>query len=323
MHLGQWRHLYRIVGDEGWLEESTLAELTEELVNQLTLTHSLIYVHALLLAECTNLFLGLAVAVETGLLLDGIEDRQTAIWSLEADDVAINLTLWLAVDSDTDSLEQLFCECHHPVVVLVLNIKLHTGELWVVVAVHTLIAEVLANFIDTLETTYDEAFQIKLGSDTHVHILVECVEVGDEWAGRSTTGNALQGRSLYLCIASVVEYAAQSAQYGSTLQEGFLHAIVYDEVNIALTVTQLWIVELVVSYTILVLYDWEWLQALGEQAQFLGVNRNLASLCAEYETLYADEVTDVEEFLEYSIIKVLVLVWTNLVAGDIDLDSSL
>ena len=323
MHLGQWRHLYRIVGDEGWLEESTLAELTEEFVDQLTLTHGLIYIHALLLAECADFFLSLAVAVETGLLLDGIEDRQTAIWSLEADDVTVNLTLWLAVDSDTDCFEQLLCECHHPVVVLVLNIKLHTGELWVVVTVHTLIAEVLANLIDTLETTYDEALQIKLGSDTHVHILIECVEVGDEWAGRSTTGNALQGRSLYLCIASVVEYVAQSAEYGSTLQEGILHAIVYDEVNIALTVTQLRIVELVVSYTILVLHDWEWLQALGEQAQLLGVNRNLASLCTENETLYADEVTDVEELLEYSIIKVLVLVWTNLVAGDIDLDSSL
>ena len=53
------------------------------------------------------------------------------------------------------------------------------------------------------------------------------------------------------------------------------------------------------------------------------MNGNLASLCAEYETLYTDEVTDIEEFLENSIIKVLVLVWTNLVAGDINLDSSL
>ena len=110
MHLGQWRHLYRIIGDEGWLEEGSLAELTEELVNQLTLTHGLIYIHALLLAECADFFLGLAVAVETGLLLDGIEDRQTAIWSLEADDVAINLALWLAVNGDTDCLEQLLCE---------------------------------------------------------------------------------------------------------------------------------------------------------------------------------------------------------------------
>ena len=323
MHLGQWRHLYRIVGDEGWLEESALAELTEELINQLTLTHGLIYVHALLLAECADLFLGLAVAVETGLFLDGIEDRQTAIWSLETDDVAINLALWLAVYGDTDRFEQLLCESHHPVVVLVLNIKLHTGELRVVVTVHTLVAEVLADFINTLETTYDEALQVELGSDTHVHILIERIEVGDEWAGRSTTGNALQGRSLYLSITCVVEYAAECAEYGSTLQEGFLYAIINDEVNVALAVTQLWIIELVVSHAILILHDREWLQALREQAQFLGVNRNLASLCAEYETLYTDEVTDIEEFLENSIIKVLVLVWTNLVAGDINLDSSL
>ena len=31
---------------------------------------------------------------------------QTAIWSLEADDVAINLALWLAVYGDTDRFEQ-------------------------------------------------------------------------------------------------------------------------------------------------------------------------------------------------------------------------
>ena len=48
------------------------------------------------------------------------------------------------------------------------------------------VAEVLADFINTLETTYDEALQVELGSDTHVHILVERIEVGDEWAGRST-----------------------------------------------------------------------------------------------------------------------------------------
>ena len=77
----------------------------------------------------------------------------------------------------------LLSERHHPVVVLILYIELHTGELRVVVAVHTLVAEVLANLIHTLETTYDEALQIQLGGDTHVHILIERIEVGDEWTG--------------------------------------------------------------------------------------------------------------------------------------------
>ena len=63
--------------------------------------------------------------------------------------------------------------------------------------------------------------------------------------------------------------------------------------------------------------------ALSLSETYFGAKRKRIALCAEYETLYTDEVTDIEEFLENSIIKVLVLVWTNLVAGDINLDSSL
>ena len=97
------------------------------------------------------------------------------------------------------------------------------------VAVHTLVAEVLSDLIDALESAYDESLQIELGGDTHVHILVERIEVGNEWTGRSTACDALEGWSLYLCITSVVEYAAQSAEHGSTLQEGFLYAIINDD----------------------------------------------------------------------------------------------
>ena len=49
--------------------------------------------------------------------------------------------------------------------------------------IHTLVAEVLTHLIDTLETTYDEALQIKLSGNTHVHVLIKRIEVGDEWAG--------------------------------------------------------------------------------------------------------------------------------------------
>ena len=140
------------------------------------------------------------------------------------------------------------------------------------VTVHTLVTEVLANLINTLKTTYDKALQIKLSSDTHIHILIERIEVSDEWAGRSTTSDTLESRSLHLCITSVVENAAECTENCSTLQESILYAIVDDEVNIALTIAQLRVVELVVSNTIHILYDREWFQTLREQAQFLGVN---------------------------------------------------
>ena len=110
VHLGEWRHLHRIVGDKGRLDEGSLAELSEELVDEFALAHGLVYVHSLLLAEVAYFLLGLSVAVEACLLLDGVEDRQTAVRCLEAYDVAVDLALWLAVDSDTDGFEQLLSE---------------------------------------------------------------------------------------------------------------------------------------------------------------------------------------------------------------------
>ena len=74
------------------------------------------------------------------------------------------------------------------------------------VAVHTLVAEVLANLIDTLETAHDEALQIQFGGDTHIHILIEGIEMGDKRTGRSASCNHLQGRGLYLSVASLVEH---------------------------------------------------------------------------------------------------------------------
>ena len=49
--------------------------------------------------------------------------------------------------------------------------------------VHAFVTEVLAHLIDTLETTYDEALQVELSGNTHIHILIERIEVGDERTG--------------------------------------------------------------------------------------------------------------------------------------------
>ena len=262
VHLGKRRHLNGIIGNEGWLDEGALAKLTKEFVDQLTLTHGLIYVHTLRKAERTNLVLCLAVAVETSLLLDGIEDRQTTEWSLKRDDVAIDFNLGLAIHSCTDFLQHLLGKGHTPQQVLIADIELHTSELGIVGLVHTLVAEVLAHLVDTLEATYDEALQVKLSGDTHVHILVERIEVGDEWAGRSTTSDVLQNRSVHLRISGVVKNATQGADDGGTLQEGIFHTLVDYQVNIALTIAQLGVVELVVSHTVLVFHDRQGLQSL-------------------------------------------------------------
>ena len=164
VHLSKRRHLNRIVGDERRLDEGTLAELTEEFVDEFTLTHGLIYIHTLREAECTDLVLSLAIAIETGLLLDSIEDRQTTEGRLERN-------------------KHFLCEAHTPQQVLITHVEFHAGKLWVVSFVHTLVTEVLTHLVNSLETTYDEALQVELGSNTHVHVLIQGIKMGDERAG--------------------------------------------------------------------------------------------------------------------------------------------
>ena len=130
------------------------------------------------------------------------------------------------------------------------------------VAVHTLVAEVLAYFIYTLESANDESLEIKLGGDTHIHVDVEGIEMGDKRACARTTGNALQCRRLNLGISGFVEHSANGAYDGGTLEECVLHSVVDNKVNISLAIAQFGILKLVVSHTVLILHDRQWFKTL-------------------------------------------------------------
>ena len=89
-----------------------------------------------------------------------------------------------------------------------------------------------------------------------------------------------------------------------------------------MTETQFGVVELVVSHSILILHDGKWLDALAQQREFFGVNRYFARLCAEYETLYAHKVADVEQAFEHRVVQFLVLIGANVVASNIHLNTA-
>ena len=242
----------------------------------------------------TDFLLCLTIEIETCLLLDCIEDRQTTEWCLETNNLVTNLYFWLTIYLYTNLLKKFLSERHHPVVVLVLYIKLHTSKLWIMETVHTLVTEVLTDFINTLETTNNQTLQIKLCCDTHIHINVESIEMSNEWARTCTTSNTLQGRSFYLSITSLIEELAHGTQYDSTLQEGIFHTLIHNEVNITLTITLLWVFKLIVCLTVLILNNRQWLQALRQNGNLLSMNRDFSHLCLEHFTLHSDEVTNIE-----------------------------
>ena len=201
------------------------------------------------------------------------------------------------------------------------------------VAVHTFITEVLADLVYSFEATHDKTLQIKLCGDTHIHILVERIEVGDERTGRCSTGNTLQGGSLNLGVTVLVEHVSQCPQHSGTLQESIFYSLINHQVNITLTVTQFGIIKLIVCHTVFVFDDRQRFQTLTQQGHLLGVYRYLTGLCAEHESFNADEVTDVKQSLEGGVVDRLstLLLFccgislaggVDIVAGDIHLYST-
>ena len=74
--------------------------------------------------------------------------------------------------------------------------------------------------------------------------------------------------------------------------------------------------------SILFLHDREWLETLGKHREALGMYADFTCLSAENESLHTDEVAQVEQFLEDSVVEVLVFIGADVVASDIYLDAS-
>ena len=77
---------------------------------------------------------------------------------------------------------------------------------------------------------------------------------------------------------------------------------IHDQIDVALAVTDFWVGEGVEGLSVLLFHDGQGPQRFGEQGQLLAVYRQFAGVGMEGESLHADEVADVEQFLEYGIV---------------------
>ena len=189
------------------------------------------------------------------------------------------------------------------------------------VLVHAFVAEVLANLVDALEAAHDEPLQVQLRGDAQVEVDVQRVVVGDEGACAGTAGDGLQDGRFHFGIAGFVQHGTHGADDFRALQEGIFHAVVHDEVHVALAVAQFGVLEGVIGHAVLVLHDGQRAQALGQYGQLLGVHADFARLRAEHEALHADEVAQVQQAFEDGVIHIFVLVRADVVAGDVHLDA--
>ena len=191
------------------------------------------------------------------------------------------------------------------------------------VAVHTLVAEVLSDFIHALKAAHDETLQVQLGGDAQVEVHVQRIVVGDEGAGTGTAGNTLQNGSFDFGIACLVQHLAHGFHHERALLEGFLDIGIDDKVHVALAIAQFGVIKAVVGHAILLLDHRQGFQALGQNGDFLGQDGDFARLGAKHRTLDTNKVAQVEQLLEYCIIVRLVVIGTEVIAAHIYLDAAL
>ena len=302
MTFSQRWHFDRVISDESRLDIISFAEFAEDFVYQLAFSHCIVYLHVQFLADFADLFFIHSGEVVSCKFFDWIEHGNTLERSLEVDYVITYLNFCCTVYIHTDLFDHIFSKLHHPVVILVGYVNFHTSEFWVMSTVHTFITEVLSDFVYTFKSTYDQTFQVKFAGNTHIQRNIKCIMVSNERTCRSSSGDRLQDRSFNFDISFRIEILTHRVIYLIAFQEYIFYSIVYYQVYVALAVTEFWIIEFIVSYTIFIFYDRKRADRFWQNSQFLCMDRNFTHLSTEYETFNADKITQVEQTFEYYIV---------------------
>ena len=187
--------------------------------------------------------------------------------------------------------QHLLGERHQVLVGGVRLIELEHGELGVVARGHPLVAKDARELEDALVAAHHQALQVQLRGDAEVEVHVERVVVGDEGARGGAAGDRLHHRRLDLEVAARDEEVAQVADRARAHLEDAPRLRVDDEVEVALAVARLHVLEAVPLLG-------QRAERLGEQAELRRLERELAGAGAERAPGHADHVAQVEQAVD-------------------------
>ena len=175
------------------------------------------------------------------------------------------------------------------------------------VAVHPLVAEVLADLVDALEPTDDQPLQIELDGDAQIERLVERVMRRRERPSRGAAVERLQRRRLHLDEPSRIEEAPDGGDdLRSGLEDG-AHLLIGDQVRVALPVARLDVLQA------MPFFGWG-VERLAQDREVADTERNLAGAGAEEPSSRLEEIAQIVELEE-----VLEGIRTHVVASQVEL----
>ena len=188
-------------------------------------------------------------------------------------------------------------------------IQLYSGELRVVLGVHALVAEDTTDLIDPVHPPHNQPLQGQFGGDTHVHVDIQGVVVGDKGPGGSAAGDGIEDRGLHLNIAHVVQIVPHELNEPGPDDEVALHLRIDNQVHIPLAIAQFG-----AGQTVELLRQGQ--QGLGQQGNLYHPDRHLPPLGAENHAVNPYNVADIVLF------KAIILRLIHLVLPCVELDAA-
>ena len=225
------------------------------------------------------------------LLADGIDHRDALPALGEVELRALVGHLGAAGHRHRRSGDELLGEVHQVLVGGVGLVELQHRELGVVAGAHPLVAEVPVDLVDALDAADHQPLEVQLGGDPHDQRDVQGVVVRDERARRRAGDERVHHRRLDLEVVARVEEVADVAHQPVAPQEDLLHLRIGDEVQVALAVARLHVLQAVPLLG-------HGAQGLGERREALGGEGQLAGLGAEERPLGGVEVAEIGELEE-------------------------
>jgi hypothetical protein len=185
--LGKRGHHLRVTGDEGRVDASLLDELSNQSIQHTGIGQGWCALHIHLLANALEELVGLLgveLVTRGELLASGLfqsgDHLHAAPGGLPVDVIGFaSLGVVGGLVSTSDLLDQardkLLGQIHHIEHIGVGPVEFTGGELRVVSKIDTLVTELTANLVNTLETTDNEHLEVQLRGNTKVLLLVKVV----------------------------------------------------------------------------------------------------------------------------------------------------
>ena len=244
------------------------------------------------------------------MLEDGFTDRQAFKRLAQVYRLAAVTQLQRAAGFLRHVADQGFGVGHQVVVVPPGGVELHHGELGVVPHADAFVAVAAVDLEYALKTAHDQALEVQLGCDTQKHFLVERVVVRLEGFGIGAARNRVKHRRFDLQKLVGHHELAQAAHRLAARHKTLARGFVCDQVHIALAVF-----DFLVGHAMKLVGQRS--QALSDQAQAGGVDRQLACFGFEQRAFGGHDVAQVPVF------EGVVQVFAHAFVVDIDLDTAM